>query len=137
MKTSINYVSKLKEIKKESSSKLEKKVINILLDRQNDYDSIIDYMKEILDHGCSSGIVGELIYYNDTLKFYAKYKNEINTMLKNSMNEMGTYSLKDIFGKNFDDSDPLLSDTHNQNLLSWYAMEETTRNLIYALGIEY
>ena len=137
MKTSTNYATKLKEIKKGSESKLEKKVINIILSRQSDYNSITDYMREILDHGCSSGIVGELIYYNDTLAFYTKYKNDINIMLQETMEEMGSYSLKDIFGKNFDDSDPLLQETSNQNLLAWYAMEETTRKLLYKLDVEY
>lgn len=137
MRTSTNYVVNLKGIKKESTSKLEKKVINVILDRQNDYNSIIDYMKEICTYGCSSGIVGELIYYKDTLAFYAKYKNEINTMLQETMQDMGSYSLKDIFGKNFDDTDPLLVETHNQNLLAWFAMEETTRQLLYKLDVEF
>jgi hypothetical protein len=133
----MNYATKLKEIKKESNNKLEKKVINILLSRKNDYECITSYMKEICDHGCSSGIVGELIYYNDTLAFFTKYKNEINLLLKNSMDDLGIYNLKEFFGKNYDDSDPLLSETHNKNLLAWYAMEETTRQLFYKMNIEY
>ncbi len=83
----------------------------------------------MLYHGCVSGIVSELVYYSDTLKFYKKYKDEINSLLSELMQSMGCYSLKDIFGKNFDDEDPLCIDTQNQNLIAWFGFEETLRNI--------
>ena len=83
----------------------------------------------MLYHGCVSGIVSELIYYSDTLKFYKKYKDEINSLLSELMQSMGCYSLIDIFGKNFDEEDPLIIDTHNQNLMAWFGFEETLRNI--------
>ena len=33
--------------------------------------------KEIVDHGCGSGVCHEHIYYGDTIKFYDTYEDEI------------------------------------------------------------
>ena len=33
--------------------------------------------KEIVDHGCQSGVCSEHIYYGDTIKFFEKYENEV------------------------------------------------------------
>tara|TARA_R100000700_G_C3141763_1_gene123369 strand:- start:198 stop:647 length:450 start_codon:yes stop_codon:yes gene_type:complete len=46
------------------------------------YDEIIetiDYKeaKEIVDHGCQSGVCSQYIYYADTIKFFDNYEEEI------------------------------------------------------------
>ena len=46
------------------------------------YDEIIDTydketMEEIANHGCSSGVCFQHIYYGDTNRFYDKYEDEI------------------------------------------------------------
>ena len=33
--------------------------------------------KEIVDHGCQSGVCSEHIYYGDTIKFFDTYEDEI------------------------------------------------------------
>ena len=33
--------------------------------------------KEIVDHGCQSGVCSEHIYHGDTIKFFEKYENEV------------------------------------------------------------
>jgi len=33
--------------------------------------------KEIVDHGCQSGVCSEHIYYGDTIEFFEKYENEV------------------------------------------------------------
>ena len=126
----------LKAIKKESSNKLEKKVINLLLNNQSNDEDLKTYINDILQHGCQSGIVSELIYHSDTLEFYNKYKTEINSLLQETFSNYGSHNPLDIFGKSWDIEDPLCIDTQNQNLLSWFAMEEITRNLAYKLEIE-
>ena len=45
------------------------------------------------------------------------------------MDRTGLYSMKDLFGKNWDDEDPLILYTHSQNLLAWFGFEETLRNI--------
>ena len=76
-------------------------------------------------------MVSELIWYSQTTAFYKRYREEINELLKDCMYSTGLYSMKDLFGKNWDDEDPLIIDTHNQNLLAWFGFEETLRNIGY------
>lgn len=84
---------------------------------------------DVLYHGCQSGIVGHLIYYADTVKYYEDHKTEINEMLYECMQECGTHDPKDLFGDKWDNEDPLALDTYNQNLLAWFGFEETLRNV--------
>ena len=49
---------------------------------QSAFDTIIDTYdyetcKEIVNHGCQSGVCSEHIYYGDTIKFFEKYENEV------------------------------------------------------------
>lgn len=124
-------LTNVRKIKSESDSKLTKHVCNYVIDKWHDYDDKINIFKDVLYMGCVSGIVSELIYYSDTLKFYRKYRDEINGLLSETMRSMGYFSFKDIFGKNFDDEDPLIIDTHNQNLMAWFGFEETLRIIGY------
>jgi len=124
-------LTNIRAIKRESDNKLIKHVCNYVINKWHDYDDKTYIFKDVLYHGCVSGIVSELVYYSDTLKFYKKYKDEINSLLSEQMQSMGCFSLKDIFGKNFDDEDPLIIDCHNQNLMAWYGFEETLRNIGY------
>ena len=36
-----------------------------------------DQCKEIVDHGCQSGVCSQHIYYGDTIKFFDRYENEV------------------------------------------------------------
>ena len=37
----------------------------------------IDTLKEIVEHGCQSGVAHDHIYYSDTIKFFDEYEDEI------------------------------------------------------------
>ena len=74
---------------------------------------------------CSSGMVGHLIYYTDTVRFYRRHQREIDGMLKSILDDCGG-SIADLF-RDWDDSDPLARDTSNQNLLAWFGFEEAAR----------
>ena len=133
----VSDVKKLKQLATQSKSPLTKKVALIIASKKTDggYDTLESVFTDI-SNGLQSGVISELIYYSDTIKWYKKYKKEIAKMLMNSMNEMGVDSLSDVFGKNWEKSDPFAEDTQNQNLLAWYSFEETARNLSYSLGYE-
>ena len=118
---------------KADGTKLERKVINVLLD-QGSSEEIENFMKDVIQHGCVSGIVGELIYYNDTLAFYEKYKRDINNLLKESMEEFGLNSPSEIF-KTWENEDPFAEEESNQNLLAWYGFEVTVSKLVIELDI--
>ena len=79
------------------------------------------FFEDLLQHGCQSGMVGELIYYEDTEKFADKYWDEIEE-LKNEMEE----SL----------GEPLKMGTPLKNWLAWFGFEETARKIADKLGLE-
>ena len=41
-----------------------------------------DQCKEIVDHGCQSGVCSEHIYYGDTIKIFNTYADEISEYIK-------------------------------------------------------
>ena len=47
-------------------------------------------IREISNHGCESGIVSELIYYSDTVKFYNAFEDEIWNRLDAAATNIGT-----------------------------------------------
>jgi hypothetical protein len=133
----VNDVKKLKQLATSSKSPLLKKVASILASKKTNggYDTLESVFRDV-SRGLQSGIISELIYYSDTTKWYKKYRKEIAKMLMDTMNEMGVDSPSDVFGKNWDTTDPFAEDTQNQNLLAWYSFEETARNISYSLGYE-
>jgi hypothetical protein len=94
-----------------------------------------DSIKHALEYGCVSGSVTELIYYADTLKFYEDHKEEINNLLSNTLIELGCTAPVELFGNKWDEKDTLVLDTNNQNLLTWFAFEETLRRVAEELEI--
>jgi len=123
----------IKQIKNQTTNNLTKKVCNYIINEWSDYSDKKSIFTDVLYHGCQSGIVSELIYYSDTTAFYNKYKDEINNLLYSTMNDCGIYSPTELFGKKWDNEDPLATDFTNQNLLAWFGFEETLRNI----GLEF
>lgn len=83
---------------------------------------------DVLNNGCQSGFVGHLIYYSQTTAYYEEYKEEINELLYDTMDECGIYVPSELFGDKWDKEDPLALYQYNQNLLAWFGFEETMRN---------
>ena len=124
-------LSNVKELKRNTKNPLTKHVYNYVIDRWSDYDDKKHIFTDVLDHGCKSGIVGELIYYTDTVRFYKQYKEEINSLLYDAMDGTGLYAPSELFGDKWDKEDPLAQDICNQNLLAWFGFKETLRNIGY------
>ena len=124
-------LSNVKEIKRNSDSPLTKRVCNYVIGRWSDYNDKKYIFTDVLHNGCCSGVVSELIYYYDTVRFYKQYRQEINEMLYNIMNETGLYAPSELFGDKWDKEDPLAQNDFNQNLLAWFGFEETLRNIGY------
>ncbi len=126
MKLTINNI---KRLRRDSDNKLFRRVCSWVLEHWSNYSDKNYIFRDVLEHGCVSGIVSELVWYSDTVKFYKRYREEINELLKDLMDGTGIYSMKDLFGKNWDDEDPLIIEDHNRNLLAWFGFEETLRNV--------
>lgn len=129
-------VEKLNKQAKKVDDSLLESVTNYVLRKWDEYDDPKGIVLEILEHGCVSGIVGELCYYSDTTIYYAKNKDRINNLLYETMDNLGYYDLSEIFcGQvSWDKEDPLALDYYNQNILAWFGFEETMRN--FALEFE-
>lgn len=56
-------LANVKEIKRNSSSPLTKRVCNYVISEWSDFSDKKNIFTDVLYHGCQSGIVGELIYY--------------------------------------------------------------------------
>ena len=86
-------------------NELKDSVIDIILNHIDDYENPITFLEEVLQYGCSSGIVSELIYYNETKCFFIKHMEEIFEIYNN---------VKDNLSPDFE---------VNANNLSWLAFE--------------
>ena len=77
-----NEQKALKMIKDESiEDTIKCEVIEWIESRIEDYNNIEDIFNDLFTGGCESGIVTELIYYEDTLNFYNKHKYEIEIFI--------------------------------------------------------
>ena len=119
----------LNELKKDKdfSSRVEKKVINDLINTGLTTEELKDHIKDIVQCGCISGIVPSLVYYSDTIKFFNCYRKEILSMLqdpdKNIYSEY-TYLLND---KNYSIS--------QKNDLSWFAYDNTVIRIAFYFNL--
>jgi len=56
-----------------------------------------DQCKEIVDHGCQSGVCSQHIYYGDTTKFFDRYENEVIHWLTD---QLGDDIIEEIWNQN-------------------------------------
>lgn len=101
-------------------------VLDYYIDRKySNPDELIRELEDLQRYGCVSGMITDLIYYDDTNKFYDNYKDDINELLSNLLDGSGL-SIQEFFGKNFDNDDPLILNFSNKNLLAWFGFEESS-----------
>lgn len=93
-------------------SELKDNVIDIILNNIENYEVEKGFLEDVMNYGCSSGIVSELIYFNETKCFFIKHMEEIFDIYN---------SIKDNLSPNFE---------VNANNLSWLAFEYMT-SIIY------
>lgn len=114
----------LQHYKNNSINPLIKQVCNYVLHRWHDYTDKKQIFTEVINNGCRSGCVPELIYTDDCVKFYKRYHKEIVCLLKTSMQEFGIHDLKSIF-RQWDEDDIFVESRRNQAILAWFGFEET------------
>ena len=95
---------------------------------QSAFDTIIDTYdyetcKEIVDHGCQSGVCSQHVYYGDTIKFFTKYPDEITGYIKDVL---GVEVLKELFNQNDGDLDMYKND------LTWTFIELVAMEVVDA-----
>lgn len=124
-------LTNIRAIKRKSENPLERRVCDYVINEWNDYDDKTYIFRDVLEHGCISGVVSNLIWYSQTTTFYKKYREQINELLSEYMSETGIYNLSELFGKRWETDDPLATNDYNQNLLAWFGFEETLRHIGY------
>ncbi len=81
-------------------------------------------------------MVGALIYYSDTVAFTKRHAIEINELLANNLSMFGMNSPAELLGEKWEKEDSLCLSQNNQNLLAWFAFEETARSIGIAFDLE-
>ena len=112
-----NIKNQLLEMSKNEAG-LKLFVVNDLLNFDND-EEIKDYISDVLQYGCQSGIVTSLIYTSDTKNFVKTYLDECLEILDNVIQEIG----KPAF-------------TIDSNSIAWLSYEETLKDLVMELDLD-
>lgn len=86
-----------------------------------EYSNISDFFNDLSKNGCVSGMVGSLIYYNQTHQFFEEHYDEIEEIRLQYEEESGMQ----------------LSIEHDlKNTLAWFAFEQTAFHLATELNIQ-
>ena len=88
-----------------------------------DYSSedISAFFKDLLAHGCISGMVSSLIYYADTAKFFDRHYEEIEDLRFVYLESGG---------------EPLRIEGDLKNHLAWFGFEQAAERLVDELEID-
>ena len=108
-----------------------KEEVLAIIEEQGGIDEQKTFMEDVMEYGCISGTVGQLIYYTDTVAFYDRHSVEIGDMLTDLMDDMGIYEPSELFNNWEENDDSILEfeDKINQNTLAWFGFEEMTREI--------
>lgn len=106
-----------------TNSELKRTVAEMIIGEVEGYDKADDWFNDLLSHGCVSGMVGGLIYYTDTYKFYDDNYSDIEDLRA---------ELSQMYGEDFN----VPGDQDLKNWWAWCAFEETSRQIASDLGIE-
>ena len=83
---------------------------------------------EVVLHGCSGGVVSELIYYADSCAFYEQYEGEIWDRLDQMSCDLGEESILHLIAS-FNGAKSVGSHDQFRNLLAWWACEDVCREI--------
>lgn len=119
------------DIKLEPETALERHVAKWLRAEARERNGSIASVYRDLSHGgCSSGMVGHLIYTADAASFYRRHAKDIDVMLREACEDCGEPPHQLFARAGWDEEDPLARDDHNQNVLAWFGFEEAARTLM-------
>ncbi len=83
--------------------------------------TIYGFFHDLLNYGCVSGMIGSLIYYSDTEKFFETHYHEIMELKEDY--EQSTGEVMQI-------------PNQLKNHLAWFAFEQVTYDLVGLIGLE-
>ena len=115
-----------------SEKKLKKQLQKLLVENPNtitasvveeafEYHTIKDFFNDLLNHGCVSGMIGRLVFYNQTEKFFDEHYHEIMELKEDFEASTGQ---------------PMTIPYHLKNHLAWFGFEQTAYYLVNKIGLE-
>jgi hypothetical protein len=117
----------------QETDELKKSVLADLLDIEEEDRS--NYLEDVLQYGCQSGMVHKLIYYDDTCQFYNQFGEQIWELLTKQAEQLGHANAVEMIGT-FNGAKDVYTNEQFKNLLAWFAYEETARQIAEKMGIE-
>lgn len=121
----------------EPADKLEREVLDWINEKAADYDNgPRGVLMDLAHGGCASGMVSELIYTGDAVKFYERHQSIIDKRLYESLQDCGAQPDKFFANAGWDKNDPLAREDENKVILAWFGFEEAARDLGQRAGIE-
>ena len=84
---------------------------------------------EVVEHGCQSGVVSSLIYYTDTVAFYDKHENEIWDLACDEADNLFSGNVFSYLAQ-LNGAADITGRSTFKNLMAWWAVEETCKNII-------
>lgn len=118
--TNLHIDLELSKVRKHFQSDLEIAVIETF-ENNTEWKT---YLNDASKHGCVSGMVSELIYYNQTSDFHDEHENEIDELIEYTIDSIGL-SFSEL-ASNIDVWDiPQL-----KNWKAWFAYEEVVNRII-------
>ncbi len=107
------------------------------VDELENYESVSDILNDLMAGGCQSNFVGMLTSYNQTTAFHDEHEDDIWNFANEQKEEFGHDNVMQ-FISFLKGANNVGSMTQFKNLLSWFAFEETARNIcINDFEIEY
>ena len=87
------------------------------------YEDAEKFKADLLQYGCVSGMVSELIYYKDTVALYDKFEDECDGWLTEQIEQTGLLP-----EQLFRDWDHSINSVLNKNTVIWAMFEEYVAN---------
>ena len=84
-----------------------------------DYDNKEDFNEDLAKHGCISGIVGGLAFFNQTTELFDNFEDECNDWLEELTEETGLNPFE-----LFQNWDVAINSDYNKNIIIWAMFEE-------------
>ena len=96
----------------------------------------LEDIRSINQVGCINGACNELIYYDDTTKFYDCYKYEIWDFLEMEAENQGFKNVLEFMSTWGDYAENVCSDRTFKNLLAWWAVEHVCYQILEDLDLD-
>jgi hypothetical protein len=110
------------------TTQLNSNVYRIILNHADNDTELKTWLEDLLKGGCKSGMVSELIYYDDTVKFFDDNEDDIIDLCTELTEEQGHTNLLS-FLASLNGASNVGDFRQLKNLLSWLAFEEISHRI--------